>query len=153
MVVEVRAPQPGDAVRVAQQLRAADRLELQAAGLTGPREWRDAIEEGIAHSPLCWTATVNRTPAAVFGCRPLPELGVAAPWFLGTDAVLRQRRAFVRLAPAYIDSMLATYPLLRNAAHAENREALRWLRAAGFELGAPFEVQSGARFIEFTRRG
>lgn len=151
--VEIRPPERADALYLAQHLRAADAAECRAAGLKGPREWRAALLDGMAQSPLCWTACVDRRPAAMFGCRPLLELGSAAPWFIGTDAVWQQRRAFVAQAPAYIDQMLALYPTLRNAVHADNLLAQRWLRAAGFALGEPHQVATGAWFIEFTREG
>lgn len=151
--VEFRAPQTGDALSVARMLRAADRAELQAAGLIGPREWRAAIEDGIKHSPLCWTAVVDGLPAAVLGCRPLPDVGpdIAAPWFLGTDAVWRKRRAFVAIAPSYIRLMQSHYPRLMNEVHADNAQAVRMLEALGFDLAPPYRhPETGAPFRVFT---
>ncbi len=152
-MVEFRPPEQGDALAVARVLREADRAELRAAGLEGPREWRAAIEEGIEHSAMCWTAVVDGVPAAVLGCRPLPDVGpdVAAPWFLGTDAVWKSRRAFVAAAPSYIALMLERYPRLLNHVHADNTQAVRVLNALGFEIAPPYRHPvTGAQFCVFT---
>lgn len=153
-MVEFRPPERGDALAVARVLREADRAELRAAGLEGPREWRACIEEGIAHSALCWTALVQGVPAAVLGCRALPDVGpdVGAPWFLGTDAVWKSRRAFVAVAPSYIGQMLERFPRLLNHVHASNTRAVRWLEAVGFDLAPPHRHPvTGAWFRVFTK--
>lgn len=144
VAVEIRQARAADAAPVAANLRAADLAECLAAGVV---DIERAIVDGVENSPLCWTALVDDRPAAVFGVRPWGAVGV--PWMLGTDDVITQRRAFIKLAPAYIAKMMQAYPRLMNHVHTENVQAVRWLRRAGFAIqdphahpatGAPFQV-------------
>ena len=144
VAVEIQQAVAADAAPVAAHLRAADLAECLAAGV---EDIERAIVEGVENSPMCWTAWVDDRPAAVFGVRPWGAVGV--PWMLGTDDVIAQRRAFIKLAPAYIATMMQAYPRLMNHVHTDNVQAVRWLRRAGFALqsphahpatGAPFQV-------------
>lgn len=145
-VVDVRHPWDGDVAIVADRLRRADVAECHAAGVT---DIRGVIWDGVKHSELCWTACVNGRPEAIFGARSFGDWGV--PWFLGTDAVLTHRRAFVRMAPRYIRMMLQRFPRLMNHVHVDNEQAVRWLRGAGFTLrDAHPHPNTGEAFILFT---
>jgi hypothetical protein len=144
--VEFRAPQPGDAAAVAADLRDADLAEIIAAGLD---DVEGVIQEGIDHSALCWTATVNGRPVMVFGVREWD--GCGAPWLLGTEELLRHKGAVIGQAPAYIDLMLQAFPVLINHVHAKNDKAVRWLKRVGFKLAAPEpHPVTGEPFQQFT---
>lgn len=143
---EIRAPRPGDAEAVASDLRGADLAELIAAGLD---DIEAVIQDGIDHSALCWTATVEGRPVCVFGVREWEGQGV--PWLLGTEEMAQHRRAFIALAPAYIRLMLEAFPVLINHVHAANELAVRWLKRAGFTLAAPHDhPNTGEPFQLFT---
>ena len=146
VAVEIWPALRRDAAAVAANLRDADRAECAAAGVD---DFEGVIADGIEHSALCWTAWVDGQPAAVFGVRAWDEVGV--PWMLGTDAVQVHRRAFIQLAPAYIDQMLQAFPRLLNHVHARNTLAVRWLKHAGFALQEPHAHPStGEPFHVFT---
>ncbi|WP_148663187.1 hypothetical protein [Hydrogenophaga sp. PBC] len=120
---------------LAANLRAADRWELMCSGHT---DHRKAIADSLGYSTHMATVLIDGRVAAIFGLVPLSLVtGVAAPWLLGTDLVTQNRRALMRVAPAYIAAMARAYPHLINLVHAENEFAVRWLRRAGFTLHAP----------------
>lgn len=143
---EIRAPRPGDAAYVADRLRDADLAEIIAAGLD---DIEAVIQEGIDHSALCWTATVEGRPVCVLGVREWEGRGV--PWLLGTSEMARCKGAVIALAPTYIGLMLEEFPVLINHVHAKNTQAVRWLKHVGFTLAAPHaHPNTGEPFHLFT---
>ncbi|WP_322470295.1 hypothetical protein SOM08_06215 [Hydrogenophaga sp. SNF1] len=144
-MVETVQPTSAHVDELADNLRAADRVELRCSGHT---DHRKAIADSLACSTHMATVLIDGRVAAILGLAPLSLVcGVAAPWLLGTDLVTRHRRALMRLAPSYIGAMLRAYPHLVNMVHADNEFAVRWLRRAGFTFhpaqphpatGAPF---------------
>lgn len=143
---EIRAPRPGDAAYVADHLRDADLAEIIAAGLD---DIEAVIQEGIDHSALCWTATVEGRPVCVFGVREWEGRG--APWLLGTSEMARHKGAVIALAPAYIRLMLEAFPVLINHVHAANEQAVRWLKRVGFTMHAAYQrPDTGEMFQPFT---
>lgn len=149
--VEIREVRPGDVDFVAEHMRAADIEEVRASG----HEPFDALQRSLAVSAMAWCAEVKGMPAALFGVAPL---GVAldprgAPWFLGTDAVPRSRRALAALTPRYIAQMLGAFPHLINCVHSRNTVAVAWLERSGFVLGATFDhPATGEPFTVFEMR-
>jgi hypothetical protein len=144
----------GDRVEhVAAHLRAQDLAELAAAGWADPHV---ALRQSVQRSRWTRVALIDEVPAAVFGCGEFGSMLApdGVPWLLGTEAVSRHGRVLQRYARAYIAAMLAEYPRLINAVHAENTVSLRWLRRLGFRVHAPVAVPPhGALFhtFEMTR--
>ncbi len=138
-LLEVGAPQPGDAQELVDNLRDQDVAECHAAGVT---DIVAAVEDGIRRSQLVWTARVDGEIACVFGVAPLGTVldprGVA--WLLGTPLVARHRRILARQAPVYISRMLEVFPYLMNQVHAKNTVATSWLRKMGFILQPPHPI-------------
>lgn len=152
-VVEFRDVRPGDAQLLVAGMREADRLECWAAGVDDPLV---AVEQSIAASTRCWTIEVNGRLVSIFGVAPCGTVlsPAGAPWLLGTDEVLRHKRALIRRVPSYIRQMLGLYPLLTNAVHARNHASVRWLRRLGFTLRDPVAVPPhGELFHPFEMRG
>lgn len=150
-VVEITPPRAGDAAELAANLRQQDIDELKAAGDRDPLA---SIEEASGNSRLAWTARVDGKLACMFGARGYTLLGATGvPWMLGTDELLRHRRALVRLTPRYIGAMLAAYPRLVNAVHDRNTVSKEWLRRLGFTIYAPQPVPPhGELFSVFEMR-
>jgi Protein of unknown function (DUF2833) len=134
-----------DAAELAGCLRAADIAELAAAGLTS-----EALAFSVEASTWAVTVRVDGAMGCVFGVAPLggtffSDTGV--PWMLGSDLVRKHQRLLMRGSAPYIRLMLKDYGHLLNFVHAENKEAVRWLKHMGFTLhpeaphgphGAPF---------------
>jgi hypothetical protein len=152
-MLEFRQPLSADIDELTANMRPADVVECQAAGVV---DLRECIADGVQNSDLCWTGLVDGKVAAIFGARPLGSLlnPVAAVWLLGTPVLTANRRAFARHAPRYIRQMLQAYPHLVNCVHAENAPAVRFLRHHGFTLGAAVPYgPHGALFHPFEMRG
>lgn len=150
--VEFRAPGAADIDELAANMRPADVVECQAAGV---EDLRECIADGVRHSDPCWAALIDGKVAAVFGARPLGSLlnPVAAVWLLGTPVLTANRRAFARHAPRYIWQMLQAYPHLVNYVHADNEPAVRFLRHHKFTVHAPVPYgPHGALFHPFEMR-
>jgi hypothetical protein len=145
---EFTRPTEADIDELVRCMRPQDVAECHAAGHT---DLHAVIRDGVARSTWCHAVRIDGKLLAIFGVAPLGTVldprGV--PWLLGTPELPRCRRALGRHAPAYIASMLASYPHLLNHVHAENTVAVRWLRRMGFTLhaatphpvtGAPFQL-------------
>ncbi len=126
-------------------MRGADVAECLAAGQSP----RFALTESARLSAMCWTAFDDAGPLCAFGAVRFGMAG--APWLLGTDRLHSHRRSLMRLAPSYIAAMRKQFAYLVNFAHADNGDAVRWLRRIGFvvEPAAP-HWSSGEPFRRFT---
>lgn len=135
-------------------LREQDVRELWIGTNSYPLQ---ALERSfLASGGDAFTILVDGEPAAMFGVAPVLGAGVppgvGAPWLLATPDLYRIRRALVRYTRAWVEWMNSIYPHLLNAVSAENTDAVRWLRLAGFEVRepAPLGVE-GKPFHIFTR--
>lgn len=133
--VFVRDTHLTDIVRLAQNLREADRAEIRAYGHTDVLK---QLTRSAAHSMLCWTAFIDGEVAAVLGVAPMSVMaGIGSPWMMGTPVLDAHSRVLVRETPRYIDQMLVAFPHLVNYVHAENTTSIRWLRRLGFFVDTP----------------
>lgn len=146
-VVEIRPATVDDARTLV--LRAADREEVEA--LTG-RDPHEVLVESVARSASAWAGLADGTLVCLFGVVPLTPIGVTGvPWLLGSDAVTRYGRPFLRRNRVYLREMLRAFPVLRNVVDARNAVAIRWLQWLGFTLGVPQPMGvRGLPFIPFT---
>lgn len=148
-MVEIRGPESDDLAHIASHLRDQDLAELAAAGWDDPAV---AIRESVKRSQWTQVGLVDGEPVCVFGCAVYGSLltPVGTPWLLGTDGLVAHRRVLHRWARRYIAAMLAEYPRLVNAVHAENTVSVRWLKALGFTVHPATPVPPhGAMFHVF----
>lgn len=135
MSVVFRAPLPGDAERLTENMRQADRDEVVAS--TGDNVLR-AVRLSIGASESCKVAECDGGLLCIWGIAPLSLLSdEAAPWLLGTPAIYRHARLLTRTARGYCQDALGRYQLLANYVDARNTASIRWLRRIGFELQPP----------------
>lgn len=108
----------------------------------------------IQHSRWAMTALVDGQPEVMFGVADLNILtGTGAPWLLGTDAVERHFRQFLRQSLQWRERLSAEYEVLMNFVHDENEVSKRWLSWLGFTLSDPFPMgKSGEAFRLFEMR-
>jgi len=145
-LVEIRPATVEDAPALV--LRQADREEVEA--LTG-RDAREALVESVVRSAAAWAGLANGELVCLFGVVPVSLVGVTGiPWLLGSDAVTRYGRPFLRRNRAYLREMLREFPVLRNVVDARNTVSIRWLEWLGFTLGTPQPMGvCGLPFIPF----
>lgn len=135
---------------IADNMREADQREIWASSRHTPDV---ALRKSLELSALAWTCFVDGTPAFMWGVAGqggiLSEAG--APWLLGTDAIYKVSREFLRQSRAYVDRMQALFPRLENHVHAGNALSIRWLTWCGFTLDeAPVRI-NGEEFFMFRR--
>lgn len=144
------APKPDeeDVAYVADNMRLADVAEVWALSRLSPKA---ALDISIALTSVAYTAYVGLRPAAVFGVSSAGHLGgVGRPWFLGTDLVKQNSRALLHHTAPFLKHHLTRFRLLENDVHAENRDAIRFLRWAGFTMSQPYTTHTGAEAIRFS---
>jgi hypothetical protein len=123
---------------IADNMRQADRDEVWASSGKTPGE---ALAFSLGKSSQAWTVLFDGVPAGMFGVGDLNILTRrGAPWFLGTDAVEANRRAFLRHSVHWRDQLLQRYDVLMNLVDDRNTASIRWLRWLGFSLSEPFIV-------------
>ncbi|MHB0785575.1 phage protein Gp13 family protein [Bradyrhizobium sp. 5.13L] len=130
-------------------MRKADRDEIAAASGKSPAE---ALAFSLRKSSQAWTAIIDGRPEVMFGVADLNILaGVGAPWLLGTDAIDRHFRQFLRRSVSWRDQLLRRYPVLRNFVDDRNVVSIRWLRWLGFRFTDPVTFR-GYAFRAFELR-
>lgn len=119
--------------QLAANMRAADRAEVQAAGLSGIRALGRAFRGGM----MCRTAFVDGEIAAMWGLGGTLLSDIGHPWLLTTAAVERVPIAFVKVAKRELAAMLDQRRTLRNWVAADYAQAIRFLQVLGFTLAEP----------------
>ena len=135
---------------IAADMREADRREVWASHRHSPAQ---ALECSLSHSELAWTCLVDGSPAFMWGVGRYGGLisTTGRPWLLGTPAVARVSREFLRQCPDYVARMHELFPDLENYIHAENRLSLRWLKWLGFRIDEEPVFLNGEAFLRFWR--
>lgn len=127
-----RPCRPWDITEMAPHMRPADRAEITAQGVSDPVR---ALTMSVRSSLVSWTAVVDEGIACMFGVAPRSiASGEGIPWMLGTNLVRKHARAFLKAAPLFVNEMHRYFPVLANVVDSRNKEAVRWLRFAGFTL-------------------
>lgn len=119
-----------DASTIAPHLRDADKNEIIAS--SGPD-----IEQALRYSIMsseAWTACLpDGTPICIYGVGDDGE-GHGIPWMIGTDDMIKHRKALIRDARKWIDIQIQVYPVLYNYVDARNTVHLKWLDHMGFTI-------------------
>lgn len=149
--VEIVPALPEHIAPIAERMRPADRAEVLAASGSTPAE---ALEFSLSGSSSAWVGMVDGQPEVMFGVADLNILtGMAAPWLLGTDAVERNYRLFLRQSLSWREQLSERYDILRNFVDDRNEVSKRWLTWMGFTLFDPVPVGvNGEMFRMFELR-
>ena len=123
---------------IAPRMRDADRMEVLAAS---GRQPGPALLHSMQRSDFAYTIEFDGVPETMFGCGTTDMLGrVGAPWLLGTDALERHYRHFLRGSLYWVGLMRDRYGLLRNIVDDRNEVSKRWLSWLGFSLSETIPV-------------
>ncbi len=124
-----------DALYLAPRLRAADRLEAEAATGMDPL---DALRQSLSLSVEAWSGTADGEVICMFGVGALSiAAGEGCPWLLGSDLVERHGMAFARRNRLLVRHWSSMWPVLRNWVDVRHTVAIRWLGWMGFALAEP----------------
>lgn len=142
-------PTEDDIAHVAAHIRSIDALECRLIANASPAE---AIEACLDRSDWALCARVDDEPQCIFGVTPEQSLlgDDGHPWMLGAYSLSRHARALLAHSRPYVDRMLESYQRLTNVVHADNRQAIRWLRWLGFAFKDPIDVK-GHAFLPFEK--
>lgn len=137
--------------RVAARMRPADVAEVRASSGSSPH---DALMRSLSASRVAWTAILDGQPEVMFGVGDINILArTGSPWLLGTDAVEREWRMFLRQSRDWRQQLLSDYDVLRNFVDDRNVVSKRWLQWLGFTLMDPMPVGvNGEMFRMFEMR-
>ena len=131
MTYHLRAVHPRDAYILAPLLREADKREIIARQHL---DIENALWHSITESDEAFVASrPDGSPLAVFGVgssEELPRLGI--PWMVGTDEMIRYKKALIRDAHKWVEKKLDTYTILSNYVDSRNTVHINWLKHLGF---------------------
>lgn len=147
-LIEIRPALPSDAGNLV--LRPSDRAEAEAWSHDPPEK---TVADSIKDSSEAWAGLADGELVCLFGVAPLTLIGVTGiPWLMGSVAIERHQRAFLRRNADFIDRWQVEYPILRNFVDARNTTSQRWLRWLGFRIDPPVPYGvSGLPFHPFER--
>lgn len=116
-------------------VRQADVDEFLATNGWSPRR---VLETGLRTSTFACAGLINGEVVTIFGVAPASMIGGnGIPWLVGTDALEKYQRTFLRRCGKVVNAMLAVYPYLENYVDARNNAARVWLHWLGFTLEEP----------------
>lgn len=123
---------------IAPRMREADAAEVFAA--TG-RSPLSALRHSVARSDFVYTIEFDGQPETVFGCGTVNLVcRIGAPWLLGSDALERYYRHFLKGSRFWVSKMRREYSGLRNIVDDRNEVSKRWLQWLGFTLSEPIPM-------------
>ena len=139
-----------DVLYLSDNLREADRLEVEAGGRT-PFE---ALNNGYERSEFLRTITYNGKPCGMVGIGfyDLPDLAdMGCVWMLGTDDLTANPRRFLEACRAYLPDLFIK-PVLCNYVWAQNDVHIRYLEWMGAEFDLEPEIINGQEYYYFEMR-
>lgn len=142
------------ATQLAPHLRIGDKFEIRAACGMDPLEaLLDSIE--VSDDDMCWAATLNGLPVAMFGANPVVtegEIEIGGIWMLCSDGIYTNKRDFMRHCKHYLEVMHTRYDFLTNYIDSRNVASMAWLPRLGFKPVAeiPHYGFEGLPFIQYV---
>lgn len=128
----IRKIQPGDIEYIAQNMRIADCVEINASCGLPPLA---ALQKSVELSEMLWVMEADKKPVAIFGAAKGDHGGV--PWLLATDE-FKKYPDFLKFFPhLYFLKMKQRFGYLYNYVHVKNKTSIKWLKMCGCRIGAP----------------
>lgn len=119
-----------DASAITPHLRDADKNEIIASS-------GNNIEQAILYSILsseAWTVCLpDGRIICMYGIGD-DTTGYGIPWMIGTDDMIKHRKALIKDARDWVESYLEIYPVLYNYVDSRNKVHIKWLRHIGFTV-------------------
>ena len=116
--------------QLAPVLRVTDKVEVWASSGMHPLEaLLDSLD--ASDDDMCWAATLNRLPVAMFGVNHLDE-DIGGIWLLASYAIYTNKLDFMRHCKRQLAVMHERYEWLTNFVDSRNLPTLQWLPRLGF---------------------
>lgn len=148
VVGDIRVAEKSDCIKIGENLREQDALELYNYDRSSPVE---ACLNSFSKSTIAMTVEHDNIPIAMFGIMVIDD--VPTLWMLTTDGLKSIGRNFVRNTRDWINKMLEIYPVLTAYCDCRNKESERWLEYSGGMFGGVFEMgMDKMPFYKYTFR-
>ena len=149
------------ATQLAPHLRPGDQLEIhRASGLNPLDGLLESVE--LSDEDMCWAATYNGLPVAMFGCNDIkPEdepayqdITIGGIWLLASQGIYLNKLDFMRCCKEMLAHMHTRYEFLTNFIDADNVASMIWLPRLGFRPAAevPKYGYSQTPFIQYVSK-
>lgn len=141
---------PSDSVlaEVAQNIEAADRVELEASA--GHKDIKEVLITSRDSSFECFVVKIGDRPVAVFGIALTDPDGLfGVPWAVLSKEMRKYPKELMRTSRAIVQRWSQMFPVLENYVHADNVRAIRWLERIGFTIGKQIKVGRSSYFYQF----
>ena len=140
-MLRMRLADDADIRHVSENLRIWDREEIAAATGRAPEK---VVPYATAVSLVTYVVfDPQGTPMAIFGVTdgtiPGEQYRWGVPWMLGTNAIYAYPVSFIRAGPEIVRRIECQFDVLWNFTLKGSNPYYRWLRHAGFTVGAPVE--------------
>lgn len=131
VALKARKSRPGDAAKLAPNLREADVQEIKSASGLTPLE---ALTAAYEISSPCYTVVVedeDQTIVAMFGtvATGRPDTGVV--WLLAAPLLLQHSKEFIKQSDVWLTQLHQKYPILWNFVDKRNKTHIGWLKLIG----------------------
>ena len=136
-------------------------MEIYRASGLDPLE---ALLESVnlSDEDMCWAATYNGLPVAMFGANDIKPEGVpeyegvtiGGIWLLASPGIYRNKLDFMRCCREFLALMHTRYEFLTNFVDADNIPSMTWLPRLGFRPAAEVREFGYAKlpFIQYVSK-
>jgi len=137
---------------IAENMREADLMEIQALGVPDPRM---ALTHGFEHSkPNCYSGYNHGVPVTMFGVTPhaeTPQIGFI--WLLGTDRITTDIPiSFLKKSKRFLPVLVEPYDMVCNIVDKRNTVHIKWMKWLGFSFVSEIIYGPEKRpFYEFAK--
>lgn len=147
--LKIRKSIQSDILPIAVNMRADDAKEVWDSSLHSPYK---ALRKGLDAKGMSWTIIVDGVPIGMIGvARGTLLSDTGTPWLLGTDALVDDRKLFLRVSRVILKNMSRGYKMLENYVSTENKASFCWLRHLGFNIGEEVKSVTGVVFKRFYK--
>jgi hypothetical protein len=147
--------------QMANRVRETDKLEVyRSSGMDIRSALLESVE--VSDDDMCWAATYNGLPVAMFGANnitvegagPYSELSIGGIWLLATPGIYWNKRDFMRKCKKYLAIMHTRYEYLTNFIDADNVPTLMWLPRLGFRPAQQIDDYGHSKtpFIQYVSK-
>lgn len=145
--LKIRKSIRADILPIAHNMREDDVKEIWDSHHHSPYK---ALRKCMELKGDSWTIIVNGVPIGMVGVSRGTLLSdTGRPWLLGTDALVDDRKLFLKVSRILLQNLSKGYKMLENYVSVENKCSLRWLKKLGFKIGGSMESVTGVTFKRF----
>lgn len=146
-IVEIVPAKFEEAIRVFQNLRKEDNMEVSRLG--NPTE----VMTELLQTSYAYVGRYDGEPACVYGLRPPDSaLDPAVLWLITTPLVEKAKVYMARFSLAFVYESLREWGAIDGWVLETNNRSQRWLSWIGFDLGTPFELPPVGIVRKFSMR-